>query len=62
MLNNAKHLLCFDLYILRDKTGRKKILNEMVDDISRIYSAVRYILTFWRRNFFLILAHPVYKM
>ena len=22
----------------------------------------RVILTFWRRNYFLILAHPVYKM
>ena len=44
ILNNAEHLLRLDLYILRQKTGRQKILDEMVADISRIYSAVQYIL------------------
>jgi hypothetical protein len=35
--------LRFDLYILRQKTERQNFLDEMVADISRIYSAVRYI-------------------
>jgi hypothetical protein len=44
ILNNAELFLPFDLSILRQKTGRQKILEEMITDISRIYSAVRYIL------------------
>lgn len=36
--------LCCDLYILRQKTARPKILEEMQADVSRKYSAVSYTL------------------
>jgi len=32
------------------------------DNLADLGVDVRIILTFWRRNYFLILAHPVYKM
>ena len=40
----ATFFLRFDLYILTQKTERQKILDQMVADNSRIYSAVLYVL------------------
>ena len=44
------------------RTGKRKIWRHLKIEEDRLLKAVNSGLTFWRRIFFLILAHPVYKL